>query len=134
VLEIGTGSGFQTAVLARLARRVTTIERFRTLLKSAERRWHALGVGNISTVVGDGALGWPRQAPFDRIMLTAAVTEPPVKLIAQLSDSGVLIAPLGEANASQRLILFQRIGKHVDVRDLGAVRFLPLVPGVAQNL
>jgi protein-L-isoaspartate(D-aspartate) O-methyltransferase len=134
VLEIGTGSGYQTAVLARLARRVTTIDRFRTLIKAAERRWQALGIRNISAVVADGTLGWTRQAPFDRIMVTAAVPEPPVKLITQLTDSGILIAPIGPQGEMQRLTLFQRIGRKVDTRDLAAVRFLPIVTGVAQNL
>jgi protein-L-isoaspartate(D-aspartate) O-methyltransferase len=134
VLEIGTGSGYQTAVLARLARRVTTIERFRTLIRSAERRWLALGIRNISAMPGDGALGWPRQAPFDRILVTAAVPVPPTRLIGQLSDSGILIAPVGPDEGAQRLTLFQRIGQNVDTRDLGPARFLPLIAGVAQNL
>ena len=120
VLEIGTGTGYQTAILARLARRVTTIERFRTLSKDAERRFQALGIRNISAMVGDGMLGWKRQAPFDRILVTAACPEPPVKLITQLSDTGILIAPVGPGEGPQRLTLFQRIGPSVDTRDLGA--------------
>jgi len=134
VLEIGTGSGYHSAVLARLARRVTTIERFRTLLRSAERRWIALGIRNISAMVADGALGWSRQAPFDRILLTAAAPAPPARLIKQLSDSGILVGPIGPDCGPQRLTLFQRIGQKVDTRDLGAVRFLPIIPGVAQTL
>jgi protein-L-isoaspartate(D-aspartate) O-methyltransferase len=133
-LEIGTGSGYQTAILARLARRVTTIERFRTLVKAAERRWLGLGLRNISAIVGDGALGWSRQAPFDRILVTAACPTPPAKLIAQLTDSGILVAPIGAANGPQRLTLFQRIGHNVDTRDLGPARFLSIVSGVALNL
>ena len=78
-------------------------------------------------------LGWPRQAPFDRILVTAALPSPPIKLIGQLTDSGILIAPIGAA-AAQRLILFQRIGHNVDTRDLGAVRFLSMVAGVALSL
>lgn len=134
VLEIGTGSGYQTAILARLARRVTTIERFRRLAKAAETRFQALGIRNISTVVGDGMQGWSRQAPFDRILVSAACPEPPVKLITQLSESGILIAPVGPGQGPQRLTLFQRIGQGVDTRDLGPARFLPIVPGPAQNL
>jgi protein-L-isoaspartate(D-aspartate) O-methyltransferase len=134
VLEIGTGSGYQSAVLARLARRVTTIERFRTLVRSAEGRWQALGIHNVSALVGDGRLGWDRQAPFDRILLTAAAASPPARLIAQLTDTGILIAPIGPETGPQRLTLFQRIGEHVDTRDLGSVRFLQIIPGVAQNL
>ena len=134
VLEIGTGSGYQTAILARLARRVTTIDRFRTLVRAAERRWTALGIRNISAVTADGALGWSRQAPFDRILVSAASAAPPVKLVTQLTDNGILIAPVGSDGSIQRLTLFQRIGQNVDTRDLGPVRFLPLIAGVAQNL
>lgn len=134
VLEIGSGSGYHAAVLSRLARRVTTIERFRTLIRSAERRWLALGIRNISAIVADGALGWSRQAPFDRILVTAAPAVPPVRLIGQLTDSGILVAPVGPADGPQRLTVFQRNGPKVDMRDLGAVRLSPIVPGVAQNL
>lgn len=134
VLEIGTGTGYQTAVLARLARRVTTIERFRTLSKAAEARFQALGIRNISAIVGDGMLGWKRQAPFDRIVVSAACPAPPVKLITQLTDSGILIAPIGAGEGPQRLTLFQRIGQSVDTRDLGAARFLPVVSGPTRTL
>jgi protein-L-isoaspartate(D-aspartate) O-methyltransferase len=134
VLEVGTGTGYQTAVLARLARRVTTIERFRTLSKAAEARFQALGIRNVSTIVGDGLLGWRRQAPFDRVLVGAACAEPPVKLIMQLSESGILIAPIGTGEGVQRLTLFQRIGAEIDTRDLGAVRFSPIVAGAARSL
>ena len=85
-------------------------------------------------MVADGTLGWPRQAPFDRIVVTAACAAAPGKLIAQLTDNGILIAPVGAERGEQRLTLFQRIGHNVDTRDLGPVRFLPIVAGVAQNL
>jgi protein-L-isoaspartate(D-aspartate) O-methyltransferase len=134
VLEIGTGSGYQAAILARLARRVTTLERFRTLAKSAERRFSALGLRNITALVGDGTLGWSRQAPFDRIVVGAACPEPPARLLAQLTDSGILIAPVGGGRIPQRLTLFQRIGNGFDTRDLGPARFLPIVSGVAHSL
>ena len=134
VLEIGTGSGYHTAILARLARRVTTIERFRTLIRHAERHWVALGIRNISAVVADGMLGWSRQAPFDRILVAAACPAPPAHLIAQLSPSGILIAPIANGRGPQQLVLFQRIGSKVDARNLGPSRFLPIVPGVALNL
>lgn len=134
VLEIGTGSGYQAAVLARLARRVTTMDRFRSLVRAAERRWLALGLRNISGIAGDGASGWPAQAPFDRILVTAAVAEPPVRLIRQLSDTGILIAPIGPEAAGQRVTLFQRIGTRVETRDLGPGQFLSLVSGLAQSL
>ncbi len=134
VLEIGTGSGYQTAILAKLARRVTTIDRFRSLVHEAEARWEALGLSNISAMAGDGTAGWSRQAPFDRILVTAAAEKAPSKLVAQLVDGGILIAPLGPTDGVQRLTLFEKDGEQVETRDLGAVRFVPLVAGVAQNL
>jgi protein-L-isoaspartate(D-aspartate) O-methyltransferase len=134
VLEIGTGSGYQTAILARLARRVTTIDRYRTLVKAAEARWQALGITNITAIVADGREGWPRQAPFDRILVTAAAEKAPARLVAQLVDGGILIAPVGPADAVQRLTAFQKDGTRVDTRDLGGVRFVPLMEGVAQNM
>ncbi len=133
VLEIGTGSGYQAAVLSKLARRVTTVERFRTLIRLAEARWQGLGIRNISAVLADGLLGWSRQAPFDRIILAAAVPEPPEKLMAQLAESGSLIAPIQSEGGHPRLTLFQRGGAAV-VRDLGPARFLPAMPGIAQTL
>ena len=133
VLEIGTGSGYQAAILSRMARRVTTIERFRTLVRLAEARWQALGIRNVSAVLADGTLGWTRQAPFDRIILTVALAESPAKLIGQLTENGVLIAPLGHEGA-QRLIMFQRVGAEVKSRDVGPARFLPATPGIAQSL
>jgi protein-L-isoaspartate(D-aspartate) O-methyltransferase len=134
VLEVGTGTGYQTAILAQLARRVTTIERFRTLVRAAEARFRTLNIRNISTRVGDGLQGWRAQAPFDRILVGAACAEPPGRLITQLTESGILIAPIGEEGGRQRLTLFQRIGHNVDTRDLGACRFSAIVPAPALNL
>lgn len=134
VLEIGTGTGYQAAVLSRLSRRVTTIERFRTLSRAAEVRLQSLGIRNVTAIVGDGLLGWKLQAPFDRIIVDAACPEPPVKLITQLSDSGILIAPIGADEGTQRLTLFQRIGATVDTRDLGQGRFSAIVCGAARTL
>ena len=134
VLEIGTGSGYQTAILAKLARRVTTIDRFRSLVRDAETRWAALGLRNITAMTEDGTAGWSPQAPFDRILVTAAAEKAPSNLVAQLVDGGILIAPLGPADGVQRLTLFEKDGEDVETRDLGAVRFVPLVAGVAQNL
>jgi len=96
VLEIGAGSGYQTAVLARLSRLVYTIERYRTLLRAAEARFQSLQLTNIITKFGDGFLGWPEQAPFDRILVTAAAPGEPKVLLAQLKSSGVLVAPVGK--------------------------------------
>ena len=131
VLEVGTGSGYHAAVMSRIARRVTSLDRFRTLVQAAERRWQALGIRNVTGVVADGRLGWPRQAPFDRIVVTAAAAQAPVKLVSQLTDSGVLIVPIGPADGVQRLTLFQRIGQNVDTSDLGPVRFAGLESDIA---
>ena len=134
VLEIGTGSGYQSAILARLVRRVTTLERYKTLIRLAEARWESLGIRNISAIQSDGSQGWKQQAPFDRILVTAACPEAPSRLVAQLVEEGILIAPIGSSDNVQRLTLFQKFGTRVDTRDLGGVRFVPIVPGIAQNL
>jgi protein-L-isoaspartate(D-aspartate) O-methyltransferase len=134
VLEIGTGSGYQSAILARLVRRVTTLERYKTLIRLAEARWDSLGIGNISAIQADGTQGWRQQAPFDRILVTAACPAAPAGLVAQLVEEGILIAPIGSSDTVQRLTLFQKFGTRVDTRDLGGVRFVPVVPGIAQNL
>lgn len=130
VLEVGTGSGYQTAVLARLARRVTTIERDRRLHRQAIDRFEALGLRNVSAVVADGREGWSRQAPFDAIMVTAAMPEVPHRLIEQLAEGGRLVVPIGEADQEQRLTLFVR-GSEVETRDLGAVLFVPIGEGLS---
>lgn len=129
VLEIGTGSGYQTTVLARLARRVTTIERDRFLHRQAIERFDALGLRNVSAVVGDGREGWSRQAPFDAIMVTAAMPDTPTKLIGQLAEGGRMVVPIGLADREQRLTLFVK-GDAVERRDLGAVLFVPIGEGL----
>lgn len=129
VLEIGTGSGYQTAILAKLARRVTTIERHRELYRTAERRFDALGLRNITAIHADGNKGWERQAPFDAIMVTAAAEKAPTVLIKQLDDGGRLVVPIGSEDDEQRLTLFAKQGERVEVEDLGAVRFVPMRPG-----
>ena len=101
VLEIGTGSGYQTAVLSRLARLVYTIERYRTLLREAEARFETLQLTNVITKFGDGGLGWPEQAPFDRILVTAAAPDEPKVLLRQLKPAGVLVAPIGKGPVQQ---------------------------------
>ncbi len=130
VLEIGTGSGYQAAVLAQLCRRLYTIERHRPLLAEAEMRLQRLRVHNVTTNFGDGRAGWPAQAPFDRIMVTAAAEEIPDALIAQLADGGLLVAPVGDKRRGQRLTRVTRIGDEVRHEDLGPVRFVPLVAGL----
>ena len=134
VLEIGTGSGYQTAVLSRLSRLVYTVERYRTLMREAEDRFKTLGLINVITKFGDGGEGWAEQAPFDRIMITAAAPEEPKKLLAQLKPNGVLIAPIGKGPV-QSLRRYAGDGQGgFKVELLGDVRFVPLLDGVAREL
>ena len=133
VLEIGTGSGYQTAVLARLCRRVFSIERHRALLKEAEKRFAELRLHNVTSRFGDGTKGWPEQAPFDRIIVTAAAAELPVKLLDNLAEGGVLVAPVGEERRDQRLIRIRRKEGETVTEDLGPVRFVPLVAGLPRE-
>jgi protein-L-isoaspartate(D-aspartate) O-methyltransferase len=130
VLEIGTGSGYQAAVLARLARRVFTIERHRGLLKDAEARFARLQLRNITTRYGDGSKGWPEQAPFDRVMVTAAAPDVPGDLLESLTPEGILVAPVGPERGEQQLLRVRRAGEGFDIEDLGPVRFVPLVEGL----
>ncbi|MBL8772143.1 MAG: protein-L-isoaspartate(D-aspartate) O-methyltransferase [Phenylobacterium sp.] len=134
VLEIGTGSGYQTAILSRLARLVYTVERYRTLMKEAEGRFRELGLTNIITRFGDGGEGWPEQAPFDRIMVTAAAPGEPKALLAQLKPTGILVAPIGKGPV-QTLRRYTGDGQGgFEVEDLIDVRFVPLLEGVAKEL
>jgi protein-L-isoaspartate(D-aspartate) O-methyltransferase len=127
VLEIGTGSGYQAAVLALLAREVYTIEIVAPLGAEASARLRHLGYDNVTVRVGDGYLGWPEHAPFDRIILTAAPPTMPAALVAQLRDGGILVAPVGED--IQDLLRWTKRGDRLDKERLGAVRFVPMVPG-----
>ncbi len=133
VLEIGTGSGYQAAVLARLCRRVYTVERYRSLLKEAEGRFARLKIGNVTSRVGDGAKGWPEQAPFERIIVTAAAATVPPALAAQLAPGGILVAPIGSGSADQEIVRLTRRGDDLVEERLIAVRFVPLVPGIARE-
>ena len=134
VLEIGTGSGYQTAILSRLSRLVYTVERYRTLMKEAEARFAVLGLTNVITRFGDGGEGWPEQAPFDRILVTAAMPDQPTRLLSQLKPSGVLVAPVGKGPV-QVLRRFVGDGKGAFRQEnLGEVRFVPLLEGVAREL
>jgi protein-L-isoaspartate(D-aspartate) O-methyltransferase len=130
VLEIGTGSGYQAAVLARLCRRVFTIERHRGLLKEAEKRFAELRIANITTRYGDGSKGWPEQAPFDRIIVTAAAPELPRNLIDSLVPGGVLVAPVGPERGEQQLLRVRRSEGETPIEELGPVRFVPLLEGL----
>ena len=134
VLEIGTGTGYQTAVLARLCRRVYTIDRFRTLVSAAESRFRTLRITNIATLVGDGTKGWPEQSPFDRIIVTAAAEAVPEPLLTQVRVGGVIVAPVGPQDGVQKLLRIERTDTGYEARDLADVRFVPLIPGKAERL
>ena len=134
VLEIGTGSGYQAAILSRLSRRVYTIERYRTLAKEAEARFSSLRLTNIVQKIGDGTLGWAEQAPFDRIILTASAARRPDEILAQLKPGGIAIAPV-DGNGQQTLMRYV-MGSDEEISEapLFDVRFVPLVPGQAKML
>jgi protein-L-isoaspartate(D-aspartate) O-methyltransferase len=137
VLEIGTGSGYQSAVLALLCRRVYTIERHRALLRTAQERLRRLKLDNVVTKWGDGFKGWPEQAPFDRIIITAAVPKVPESLIEQLKTGGILIAPVGDnagpESISQLLTKIIKTETGVTRETLIPVMFVPMLPGVPQE-
>ena len=132
-LEIGTGSGYQTAVLAALGRRVFTIERHRQLLRNAERRFEELRLSNIVCRFGDGTKGWPEQAPFERVLVTAAAPEVPATLADALAPDGILVVPVGEEHHDQQLVRIRRQGDRFLTEDLGPVRFVPLVSGLPRR-
>ena len=129
VLEIGTGSGYQAAVLSHLCRRVYTIERYRELQKGADRRFAHLGITNVTTIIGDGWLGWPPQAPFDRIVVTAAAPQAPAALVEQLKQGGRMIIPLGPTRDEQSLVQIDKTDAGITEKPLLPVRFVPLVVG-----
>ena len=133
VLEIGTGSGYQTAILASLCRRVFSIERHRELLRDAERRFEELRLRNIVCRFGDGTKGWPEQAPYDRVIVTAAAPEVPSTLVDGLAPGGVLVAPVGEDHRDQQLVRIRRNDDRFSTEDLGLVRFVPLVAGLPRR-
>lgn len=127
VLEIGTGSGYQAAILAKLARRVHTIERHEGLYKTACARFEAMGLRNITTHLGDGSKGWSRAAPYDRIMVTAAAASLPDRLLEQLAPDGIMVVPLGAEGGVQKLYRITREGETFVKTPLSDVRFVPLV-------
>ncbi len=132
VLEIGTGSGYQAAVLSHLCRRVYTVERHRPLLREAEQRFRAMDLHNITTRLGDGSKGWPEQAPFERIIVTAAAEEMPESLCLQLADGGLMVVPIGDRN-SQEIWRLRRTGDSFETERLLPVRFVPLVAGLPRG-
>ena len=129
VLEIGTGSGYQAAILAKLCRRLYSIERHKELLSTAEEKFRELRINNITAKAGDGTLGWPEQAPFDRIIVTAAATrEIPRTLIDQLAPDGIMIAPMGDTARDQHLYKFTfDEAREIQTERMWPVRFVPLV-------
>ena len=129
VLEIGTGSGYQTAILAKLCRRVYTIERVKALLVGAERMFETLHIRNVTAKLDDGSRGWPEQAPFDRIIVTAAAPKVPEMLLNQLGTGGVMIVPVGAEAEDQVLVRIRRDEAGFHHEFLTGVRFVPLVEG-----
>lgn len=133
VLEVGTGSGYQAAILSQLARRVYTVERHRRLVLEARAVFEALNLVNITALSADGSFGLPEQAPFDRIIVTAAAEDPPGPLLAQLRVGGVMVVPVGQSDTVQSLIKVRRTETGFDYEELRPVRFVPLLEGMAQD-
>ncbi|HTH16495.1 MAG TPA: protein-L-isoaspartate(D-aspartate) O-methyltransferase [Magnetospirillum sp.] len=134
VLEVGTGSGYQAAVLAQVCRRVYTVERHKPLLKQAEERFKRLRIHNVTAKLGDGTRGWPEQAPFERIMVTAAAHDIPPVLVDQLAVGGIMVLPLGDAHAlEQDLVKVTKLDDGLHIDHLGPVRFVPLVEGLPEG-
>jgi protein-L-isoaspartate(D-aspartate) O-methyltransferase len=134
VLEVGSGSGYQAAVLSRLAREVVSVERFRTLADGARTRLKMLAYDNVDVVLGDGFAGEPSRAPYDRIIVTAAAEKVPPALTAQLADDGLMVLPLGPHEGPQQLVRLSKTKDRVHQETLIAVRFVPLLPGQAKEL
>ena len=134
VLEIGTGSGYQAAILSRLAREVISVERYRTLADAARTRLETLGFRNVAVIVGDGLAGVPEHAPYDRIMVTAAAETIPQALADELAEDGVMVLPLGPHAGPQRIVKLTRGKSGLQRQDLIGVRFVPLLPGQAREL
>jgi protein-L-isoaspartate(D-aspartate) O-methyltransferase len=134
VLEVGTGSGYQAAVLSRLTREVVTVERYRTLADTARTRLEVLGCRNVTVVVGDGLAGVRDKAPYDRIIVTAAAEQIPETLIAELGETGIMVLPLGPHGAAQRIVKLTKSRDGLVRHDLIWVRFVPLLSGKAREL
>lgn len=133
VLEIGTGSGYQAAILSHLARRVYTVDRYRRLVAQAQAIFTAQDITNITTFTGDGSHGFAEHAPFDRILLTAAAEDPPGPLLAQLRVGGIMVLPVGQSDTVQSLIRVTRLETGFDYEELRPVRFVPLLEGLGTD-
>jgi protein-L-isoaspartate(D-aspartate) O-methyltransferase len=133
VLEVGTGSGYQAAILSQLARRVYTVDRHRRLVREAREIFDALQLSNITAFTADGSFGLPDQAPFDRILVTAAAEDPPGPLLAQLKIGGIMVLPVGQSDTVQSLIRVTRHEGGFDYDELRPVRFVPLVEGLGRD-
>ena len=133
VLEVGTGSGYQAAILSLLARRVYTVERFSILVNNATKVFQNLNISNITTILSDGGFGLERQAPFDRIIVTAASDDPPASLLSQLKIGGIMVIPVGQSDNMQKLIKITKTDEGYEYQDLHAVRFVPLVAGTEKE-
>jgi protein-L-isoaspartate(D-aspartate) O-methyltransferase len=133
VLEVGTGSGYQAAILAQLARRVSTVDRYKRLVDEAEAVFADLKISNITARVADGSHGQPEQSPFDKILVTAASEDPPSTLLAQLRVGGIMVLPVGQSDAVQSLIKVTRHETGYDYDELRSVRFVPLLEGLGTD-
>lgn len=133
VLEIGTGSGYQAAILSKLARRVYTIDRHTRLVREARDIFDQMDLSNITAITGDGSFGLPDQAPFDRIIVTAAAEDPPGTLMEQLKTDGIMVVPVGQSDAVQHLIVARKTAQGVEYEELRQVRFVPLLEGLGKD-
>ena len=133
VLEVGTGSVYQAAILSKLARRVYSVDRFKRLVTDAQALFNALNISNITAIAADGSHGLSDQAPFDRILLTAAAEDPPSTLLAQLRIGGIMVLPVGQSDTVQSLIRVTKTEAGLDYKELRTVRFVPLLEGLGQD-
>jgi protein-L-isoaspartate(D-aspartate) O-methyltransferase len=133
VLEVGTGSGYQAAILSKLARRVYTVDRHRRLVREARDIFDNLDLNNITALTGDGSFGLPEQAPFDRIIVTAAAEDPPGPLLAQLKMGGIMVVPVGQSDTVQSLIKVHKTEDGLEYSELRPIRFVPLLEGLGKD-
>ena len=133
MLEIGTGSGYQAAILSKLARRVYTIDRHRRLVHEARVIFEQMDLNNITAITADGSFGLTEQAPFDRIIVTAAAEDPPSPLLAQLKVGGIMVLPVGQSDTVQHLIRVRKTAQGLEYDEMRAVRFVPLLEGLGKD-